>query len=244
MDNTLGNNELRDMQLEGSDMISVMALIRTATELDDTTVQEGLAAIQQMAEGQVAVLGQVFNWVTDRSQKGIDYARGDDDLDAIAQFFCPDISSGMTAAASGDLDLAMGVPGHIIEEMNPILLLQNTVIPKPSDRTALKRMSILRKRPDVSDEDFQDQWFNLHALLVKRLPGILGYRQNLVLDGPRDADGNRMVDGMVELWFPDSHTIEQAFRSDIGTTTMVHAREFIAEISTFLVEPTEISGLS
>lgn len=225
-------------------MISVMALIRTSTEISETSVKENLATLQSQSEAQAEILGQTFNRVTDRNQKGIDYARGGDDLDAIAQFFCPDISSGMTAAASGELDLAMGVPGHIIEEMNPLLCLQNAVIPVPDDKTALKRMSILRKRPDVSDEDFQSQWFDLHAVLVKRLPGILGYRQNLVLDGPRDAEGNRMVDGMVELWFQDSETIETAFRSDIGITTMTHAREFIAEISTFLVDPLDVSGLS
>jgi hypothetical protein len=53
-----------------------------------------------------------------------------------------------------------------------------------------------------------------------------------------------MVDGMVELWFPDTETIEAAFRSDVGITTMTHAKEFIAEISTFLVEPTEVSGVA
>lgn len=221
-------------------MITVMALMRTSTELKAESVAANLAALPPQGEG---VLGRVFNRVTDSAQRGIDYARSDTKLDAIAQFFCPDISSGMSGAASGGLDLTMGVPGHIVEEMNPILCLQNTVIPKP-DGPALKRMSILRKRPDISAEEFQRQWFYLHDILVKRLPGISGYRQNLVLDGPRDAAGHMMVDGMVELWFPDTETIEAAFRSDVGLTTMTHAKEFISEISTFLVEPTEVSGVA
>jgi uncharacterized protein (TIGR02118 family) len=225
-------------------MISVMALIETSTELGPDVGSESLDALRAQADGTDSILGQVFNRVSDSSQKGIDYARGGIHLDAIAQFFCPDISSGMSAAASGALDLAMGVPGHLIEEMNPILCLQNTVVPAPSDTSCLKRMSILRKRPDVSAEEFQEQWFDLHAILVKRLPGLRGYRQNLVLDGPRDPEGHMMVDGMVELWFDDTDAIEAAFRSDIGTTIMTHAREFIAEIATFLVDPVHISGVS
>lgn len=221
-------------------MITVMALMRTATELKSDAVARSLAGLPEQSNG---VLGRVFNRVTDSAQRGINYARSDTQLDAIAQFFCPDISSAMGAAAMGSLDLTMGVPGHIIEEMNHILCLQNTVVPKP-ESPALKRMSILRKRTDISSEEFQDQWFKMHDVLVKRLPGLSGYRQNLVLDGPRDADGHMMVDGMVELWFPDTATIEDAFRSDIGITTMTHAKEFIAEISTFLVEPTEISGVA
>jgi uncharacterized protein (TIGR02118 family) len=100
-------------------------------------------------------------------------------------------------------------------------------------------MSLLRKRPDVSSEVFKDEWFNLHALLVRRLPGVLGYRQNLVLDGA-DEDGERVVDGIVELWFESLESIEGAFTSPRGITTMTHAKEFIAQINTYVVQPTVI----
>ena len=144
----------------------------------------------------------------------------------------------MTAASTGDFSMTIGLPGPLISEIHSIVCLQNTVVAPPVDGTGLKRMSILRKRPDVSAEEFQAQWFELHSILVKRLPGLSGYRQNLVLDGPRDEEGHMMVDGMVELWFPNGETIDQAFQSDIGNTVMMHAKEFISEISTFLVEPT------
>ena len=225
-------------------MISVMALIRTATDLSESLVKDTLAASGQRHDEEEGIVGRVFNRVIDSTQRGIEYARPSIQLDAIAQFFCRDISSGMSGAASGGLNLSMGVPGHIIEEMQPILCLQNTVIPAPASGPMLKRMSTLRKRPDVSAEEFQKQWFDLHAVLVKRLSGIAGYRQNLVLDGPRDATGAMLVDGMVELWFPDAAAIETAFRSDIGITTMTHAKEFIAEIGTFLVDPVHVSGVA
>ncbi len=219
--------------------ISIMALIRSKTELPQDIVSAP-PAIPAPADGiEATISGRVFNRVVDRSQKGIEFARGGIELDAIVQFSCRDLSSAMVAA-SGGTDLATGIPGHLIEEVHRIVCLRNTVLPAPAPGSGVKRMSILRKRPDISSETFQDQWFNLHSILVKRLAGIQGYRQNLVLDGPRDAAGHRMVDGVVELWFPDAATIESSFRSDIGITTMAHAREFISEIATFLVSPSEM----
>lgn len=217
-------------------MLSVMSLITTRADLSAESAAEAVAVAK------AAIPGCVLNRVTDRSQKGIAYERGAQDLDAIAQFPFADVSASLSAANEGRLDLTMGLPPGIIDEVHPILCLKNTVLPPPGPEAGLKRMSILRKRPDVSAAFFQEQWFNLHALLVKRLPGIQGYRQNLVIDGPRDADGHMMVDGMVELWFPDSATIDAAFQSAIGNTTMMHAREFIGEISTFLVQPLGAAG--
>lgn len=223
-------------------MISVMALIQTATELQASVVQDNERAMRMGAGGLSGVQARVFNRVIDSSQRGIDYARGDFEFDALTQFEFPDISSSMTAAASGGFNLTMGLPGPLVSEVQSIVCLKNTVIEPPKGPGALKRMSILRKRPDVSSQAFQAEWFGLHALLAPRLPGVVGYRQNLVIDGPRNADGHMLVDGMVELWFPDEPSIDAAFASGAGKTLMMHAQEFIAEISTFLVEPIHMQG--
>jgi uncharacterized protein (TIGR02118 family) len=226
---------LQSKRTKESPMIAVMSLVQTREPL---TSEATLAALAAQKADEAAVLGRVFNRVTDRTQKGIEYSRGAMELDAIGQVFCGDIASATTLAASVAV-----LPQDRIAAAHRVICLQNTVIPVPASRTGLKRMSILRKRPDVSSEDFQTEWFRLHSVLVKRLSGVEGYRQNLVLDGPRAADGNMVADGMVELWFPDMATIEAAFRAGPGLTLMTHAKEFIAEISTFLVHPHEVSGL-
>lgn len=222
-------------------MITVLSLIETATDLTAAHVASHAEAMQA-AVGEEP-LGAVFNRVTDQSQKGIDYARGAQNFDAIAQTFFPDISASMSAASNGGFNLAMGLSGPMVAQLHALVCLQNTIIAPPPPEQGLKRMSVLRKRPDVSPEAFQEQWFYLHAELAKRLPGVTGYRQNLVLDGPRDAGGAMMVDGMVELWFPDGETIDSAFATGPGESLMVHAKEFIAEISTFLVAPHHVRGV-
>ena len=44
----------------------------------------------------------------------------------------------------------------------------------------------------------------------------------------------------VKLWFTDTDSLNAGFASDAGRTLMTHATEFIAEISTFLVETHEV----
>ena len=43
-------------------------------------------------------------------------------------------------------------------------------------------MSTLKRRPDVSSEEFQREWFDVHSVLVKRLPEVKGYTQNFIFD--------------------------------------------------------------
>lgn len=216
-------------------MISVMALIRTANELCAETMRGPLAELASGGASAEEIRGMVFNRIHGPQDETAP-------LDGIAQFFCPTISSGMSAAASGELDLAMGVPGHLIREMNPILCLQNSVL-APDRDAGFKRISLLRKHAELSTEAFQEEWFGLHAALVKRMPGLLGYRQNLVLDGPRDDGGRMMADGVVEIWAKDATDLDAAFASGAGRTVLSHAQEFIAESSSFVVEPTALRGL-
>jgi hypothetical protein len=144
-----------------SPMIAVMSLVQTHEPL---TSEAALAALAAQKADKAAVLGRVFNRVIDRTQKGIDYSRGALELDAIGQVFCGDIASAKALAASVAV-----LPQDRIAAAHPIICLQNTVIPVPASRTGLKRMSILRKRPDVSSEDFQNEWFRLHSVLVARI---------------------------------------------------------------------------
>jgi len=80
---------------------------------------------------------------------------------------------------------------------------------------------------------------------VKRLPEVKGYTQNLIFDrahgrGRPATYGELPIDGIVELWFTDVERLNTGFASDAGKTLMAHATEFIAEISTFLVETHEV----
>jgi EthD domain len=100
-------------------------------------------------------------------------------------------------------------------------------------------MSILKRRADVSSEKFASEWIDIHSFLVKRLPGVRGYTQNLIFDrayrrGKPATYAELAIDGIVELWFSDLDSMSAGFASDAGETLMTHATEFIARSQLFL----------
>jgi uncharacterized protein (TIGR02118 family) len=181
------------------------------------------------------------NHVTDSVQRGINYKRGPEHVDGISQLWFDETH---THPESLRQDLAKELiqdEQHFLGQLRIVSAECNEVIAPPAPGTALKRMSFLRRRPDVSVEQFADEWRIKHAQWVKTLPGVLGYRQNLIThrESPKGHvvdHGGLPIDGIVELWFDNPDTLDAAFASPQGVKTMQHATEFIDEITTFLVD--------
>jgi len=182
------------------------------------------------------------NHVTDTAQRGISYKRGPESVDGISQLWFDD-SHGMDQAFSAALgEKLIADEKHFISHLRIVTAKPLEVIAPPAPGTALKRMSFLRRRADVTHDEFLYEWNVRHAALVKTLPGVLGYRQNVIThrESPKGhvVDYERLpIDGIVELWFENTATLDAAFSSLQGVETMQHATTFIDEITTFLVEP-------
>jgi len=185
------------------------------------------------------------NHVTDSVQRGITFQRGPEQLDGFSMLWFDSLEAMQAAMATEAGQALVEDERHFIGDLRIVSIDQVEVIPPAHDRPLIKRMSLLRRIPDVSPETFEHEWRVEHAHLVRRLRGVHGYRQNLVLarEVPkgRPVDyGTLPIDGIVELWFDDSESLNAAFASPQGGTLMMHAREFISEITTFLVEPVVI----
>jgi len=183
------------------------------------------------------------NPVTDRLQRGIDFARGPWDFDGISQlsFDGRELAdhafnkSGMAAGLIED-------ENHFIERLHIVTAEQRVVIPvppQPQRGKLLKRMSTLKRRPDVTEEDFRREW-KIHGEHVQKMPGVAAYRQNVIVSrevvkGHPCAYDDLPIDGIVELWFEDTETLDAAFASPAGKFTMQHATTFIHEITAFVV---------
>jgi uncharacterized protein (TIGR02118 family) len=181
------------------------------------------------------------NHVIDSVQRGISYERGPEQLDGFSMLWF-DSEEAMRVAIASDAGQALVADEeHFIGDLRIVALDQVEVIAPATGRPLIKRMSLLRRRPDVSPERFKHEWRVEHARLVRQVSGVRGYRQNLIVgrEVPKGAPvgyEDLPVDGIVELWFDDAKSLDAAFASPEGVKLMSHAREFIAEITTFLVE--------
>jgi uncharacterized protein (TIGR02118 family) len=181
------------------------------------------------------------NHVVDSAQRGIQYARGPEQLDGISQLAFDDDEAMRAAFATDVGPKLVADENHFIGRLRIVTVTQHVVVEPPMPGTALKRMSLLRRREDVSPEQFAHEWQAVHGPLVKRLPGVLGYRQNLITQrqspkGTVVGHDGLPVDGIVELWFASTDSLDAAFASPVGREAMAHATTFIAEITTFLVD--------
>lgn len=98
----------------------------------------------------------------------------------------------------------------------------------------LKVMVFLRKRDDVSREEFRAHWRGPHGAIALRMPGLRNYIQNHAT-----ADGGPW-DGVAEMWFDDQAALGAAFTSAAAAEAAQDAASFIAETKVMVVDAVEM----
>jgi uncharacterized protein (TIGR02118 family) len=90
----------------------------------------------------------------------------------------------------------------------------------------IKLVFTLRRREDMTREEFQRYWREQHAPLVRRHADALGIRRYVqvhacdtpldeAIAGPRGSEP-RFYDGVAELWWDSLEELVAAFSSDAG----------------------------
>jgi len=223
-----------------------MGLLHKATTLETEAFQRYWLEQHgpRVRSGLPALRAYWQNHVIDRQQRGIDFARGPWNFDGFSQLWLDDATPAHAAFNDGGFAAALRVDeAAFIGQLHIVTAEQNVVIPVPEDgqrARLLKRMSTLRRPGGMSEDDFRREW-RVHGELVKQMPGVSAYRQNVVVERERVkgipcSHDELPIDGIVELWFESTSTLEAAFASEAGQRTMAHATTFIAEITAFLVK--------
>jgi uncharacterized protein (TIGR02118 family) len=103
-----------------------------------------------------------------------------------------------------------------------------SVVAKLSMKASVKEISmvelvaLLKRKPELSREDFARRWLNEHTKVSSRLPGLLEYRINIATLYQPDP----LYDGTAELWWESLEATEGAFASDISKIAGADADEF------------------
>lgn len=100
----------------------------------------------------------------------------------------------------------------------------------------IKFMVFIVRRPDMTDDEFEDYFREVHAPLVEALPGLVGYTQNVVRVDRQASDGFAVCDAIAELWFDDREALERAWATPEGQAISADNANFIdLELSAWTV---------
>jgi uncharacterized protein (TIGR02118 family) len=91
----------------------------------------------------------------------------------------------------------------------------------------------LRRRVGMALEEFRGYWLDVHAPIVRTLPGLRHYQQCLALDEAYGPDGmaDPRWDGVEEIWFDDYDAARRAIDS------IEYRRSFLPDFANFSDNP-------
>ena len=130
--------------------------------------------------------------------------------------------------------------------MKVFVLFPREVVPLPAKQssTQVKLMTFIQRKKNVSAQEFQCEWLEHHAELLKKAPGIIGYTQNVILDTLVDGKSVNYpdfpYDGVAELWFNSIEDMDTCLSSSEYAAVMNQARDFVGAMATFPVEVTKV----
>jgi uncharacterized protein (TIGR02118 family) len=106
--------------------------------------------------------------------------------------------------------------------------------------TLVKRCTLVRKRPDISTEEFAAHWLGPHATVAQRLlPTLRRYEINVV-DRARTPDAP--YDGIAAFWFDSYEALDAAFAGEARERLREDAAHFVAAIEVHDVVETVVRG--
>lgn len=95
----------------------------------------------------------------------------------------------------------------------------------------IRRLSLVRKRPELTRDEFLDRWTGEHVEIAKRLSGLRGYAIH-ILDGEDPP-----YDGIAVTTFDSREQAERAFADlELAEGLRRTRDEFAASVEVYFVE--------
>lgn len=88
----------------------------------------------------------------------------------------------------------------------------------------IKRVSLVWKRPELSDAEFRQLWLGEHIRYAKQLPGLREYVIDFVAEGPKGAPS-----GVATVRFDTREALDAAFSIPEVREGLLSTREQFAE---------------
>lgn len=184
------------------------------------------------------------NHVIDTSQM-VRHSRGSAEVDGFAQLWFEDEAAMKAASATPEYQAAFADLPEFTGSMSQYAVETNHVMDKSVTGKGVKRMTLLYAKEGISPEKFRFHWFDEHADMVLKFPGLRGYlqhliTQNLPLPSGKVVDAGIRCAGILEMWFDNKEEMDAAFQSPEGKATVGHGVVFLGAATTYLVDEVEL----
>jgi uncharacterized protein (TIGR02118 family) len=136
-------------------------------------------------------------------------------FDGVAEAWFDDLDSMRALAPSPEYAAVRADEAHFIDAASMGVVLADELIVRdgavPPD--AIKSITCLRKRSDLSVDEFQKYWRESHASLAARLPGQRRYVQCHARRGIYQSGRTPLYDGVALAWFDSETALPAMLRS-------------------------------
>lgn len=100
----------------------------------------------------------------------------------------------------------------------------------------IKRISLVWKRPELSDAEFRELWLGEHVDYAHKIPSVCEYTIDFVTNGPTGAPA-----GIATLRFDDEAVLEKAFSNrELNEHLRRTREEFAAHVQILIVDENKI----
>ena len=104
----------------------------------------------------------------------------------------------------------------------------------------IKTLSLLRRKPEMTREEFQRWWLEEHVLLGKKIPGIRKYVVSFTI-GSTTHEDDPPFDGIAELWWDDREALQHGwFESPEGRAAIADSYANVSDRLVLIVEEHQI----
>ena len=161
-------------------------------------------------------------------------------FDGLAQTWFDDLEGRARAGASPEGKRWHADGGTIIGNIRMFVTREDLVVPLPVQRPPLKTLSVIKRRPELSAEQFNHHWRDIHAPLARDVPKLRGFALSEIVEEqfrpdiqPFAMDGP--LDGFAESWWDSRESRAEMVASDKGKAWFADGAQFIGAVRSILL---------
>ena len=194
-------------------MLKISLLYRRHAQIEQQAFRQAmLEYAAQIAQGR-EIVRFCLNMVQDVRVKNVDMDQAS--CDATAELWLPS-GEGLEAFCAEHRERTSAICGSVAV----LPTEEHVILEGPTMPAAYKMVVLLQARPDMSASSWRSWWFE-HAQLTRQVPGLRGFRINLLDQARCSGMQGTQFDGTAQLWFDSRARMEAGFATAIGRQALL-----------------------